>query len=203
MNLSRDIGDAWHSTYRRCLRDSRTYIVQRGSFVGQQRKQLDTLALCILLPETRPLGVTFGGAAISDDESIQRYFEDYLINPTVAPNEEYTYGSRIAPHLESVAAILRETLHTNQAFIPVAQPGDHLLADPPCLQTLTWKVTEEGLQLTSFWRSWDVYGALATNLGGLQLLNEMMAEWAGLRPGQLVAYSDGAHMYDYAWEVER
>ena len=95
--------------------------------------------------------------------------------------------------------MLCKTPHANQAFIPVAKPGDHLLTNPPCLQTLTWKWTGEGLQLTSFWRSWDVYGALATNLGGLQLLNEMMAEWAGLTPGRLVAYSDGAHVYDYAW----
>lgn len=197
--IYRDIGDAWHATYFRCVHFGRTYTIQRGSFAGQQRRQLDALAFVIEHPENRPLGVTFNGVAISDDKSVETYYTDYLINPTVAKNELYTYASRIAPHLESVAAMLRETPHTNQALIPVAQPGDHLLADPPCLQTLTWKVTEIGLQLASYWRSWDIYGAMATNLGGLELLNEMMAEWAGLTPGHLVAYSDGAHVYDYAW----
>jgi thymidylate synthase len=195
----RDIGDTWFAAYHACLEYGRTYTIDRGSFAGQQRKQLDMLTLRIEHPENRPLGVTLGSQPISDDESVHRYFEDYLVNSTIAPNEAYTYASRITPYLERVAAMLRETPGTNQATIEVARSEDILLLDPPCLRVLSWKITPRGLQLTSFWRSWDIYGALATNLGGLQLLNELVAEWAELTPGALVAYSDGAHVYDYAW----
>jgi len=67
---------------------------------------------------------------------------------------------------------------------------------------VSWKVVGDGtLQMSVFFRSWDLYTGFPTNMGGLQLLNEMMAEWAGLQSGHLVAYSDGAHIYDHAWGI--
>lgn len=179
----------------------RLYEITRGSYEGQRRRQLDTLAFVITHPETRPLGFEYKGLAISDDRSIEQYFADYLINPALADKEQYTYASRIAPHLETVAEMLKKTPDTNQATLEVGRPEDVELADPPCLRVLSWKVTEEGLQLSSFWRSWDLFVALPTNLGGLQLLNEMMAEWAGLEVGPLFCASDGGHVYDHNWEM--
>ncbi len=194
------IGEAWLCTVRHCLATGREYEIERGSYVGQSRKQLDSLAFEITQPETRPLAVEFGGVAISDGESIHRYFEDYLINSELKENEQYTYGSRIEPQLDAIAAMLAESPNTNQATIAIAQPSDIHLDDPPCLRSLSWKVTPNGLQLTSFWRSWDLHSALPLNLGGLQLLNEAMAEWAGVgQTGSLVCYSDGSHVYDHAW----
>jgi len=201
MDVYRTIGEAWLNVCQRCLAQGRTYVITRGSYEGQQRKQLDHLAFMITHPGTRPLGVEYKGTPISDDESIQRYFEDYLINPRLAENEQYTYASRVAPHLEAIAEMLYKTPGTNQATIEVGRPEDIDLSDPPCLRVLSWKVTPGGLQLTSFWRSWDLYAALPTNLGGLQLLNELVAEWAGLSPGPLVCYSDGGHIYDHCWNM--
>jgi thymidylate synthase len=201
MDTYRTIGEAWLNACKRCLQAGRTYTIMRGSYKGQQRKQLDQLAFIISHPGTRPLATEYRGMPISDDESINRYFEDYLIDPRVAENEQYTYASRIAPNLEAVAEMLRQSPATNQATVEVARPEDVGLADPPCLRILSWKATPAGLQLTSFWRSWDLYVALPTNLGGLQLLNETMAEWAGLTPGPLVCYSDGGHIYDHCWNM--
>lgn len=197
----RTIGEAWLNTCQQCMTGGREYTIQRGSYVGQRRKQLDWLAFAISSPGERPLGFEYQGTPISDGESIHRYFEDYLINPDVSDNEQYTYASRLHPQLYKIISILRKTPNTNQAVAEVAKPSDIHLADPPCLRVLSWKVTAAGLQLSSFWRSWDLYGALATNLGGLQLLNELMAEWCGIRPGSLVCYSDGAHVYEQSWSV--
>jgi len=201
MDTYRTIGEAWLNVCRQCLEHGRTYTITRGSYEGQQRKQLDQLAFIITHPGTRPLGIDYQGMPISDDESIHRYFEDYLIDTRLAENEQYTYASRIAPNLEAVAGMLRESPATNQATIEVGRPEDIELADPPCLRILSWKATDVGLQLTSFWRSWDLYAALPTNLGGLQLLNETMAEWSGLPLGPLVCYSDGGHVYDHCWNM--
>ena len=201
MDTYRTIGEAWLNVCRRCLKHGRTYVITRGSYVGQQRKQLDRLAFVVTHPGTRPLGVEFKGTPVSDDDSIHRYFEDYLIAPQLTEHEQYTYASRIAPHLEPIAGMLRESPATNQATIEVGRPEDVELTDPPCLRVLSWKATPAGLQLSSFWRSWDLYVALPTNLGGLQLLNEMMAEWSGLSPGPLVCYSDGGHVYDHCWKM--
>ncbi|MBN1888247.1 MAG: hypothetical protein JW850_09660 [Thermoflexales bacterium] len=201
MNVYRTIGEAWLNVCQRCLQQGRTYTIARGSYAGQQRKQLDQLAFMISHPGTRPLGVEYKGLPISDDESISRYFEDYLIDTRLAPNEQYTYASRFAPYLEAVGEMLRQSPGTNQATIEVGRPEDIRLSDPPCLRVLSWKATPAGLQLSSFWRSWDLYAALPTNLGGLQLLNETMAEWAGLDAGPLVCYSDGGHVYDHCWAM--
>jgi len=198
-NEPRTIGEAWLWANQECMTSGREYKIDRGSFVGQRRKQLNWLAFTIARPWERPLGIEFDGQAISDDESINRYFEDYLINPTKSNSEQYTYASRIGPQLANVSDMLRETPNTNQAVIEIARPNDTLLPDPPCLRVLSWKVIDGGLQLASFWRSWDLYAALPTNLGGLQLLNELMAEWANVKPGPLVCASDGAHIYDHSW----
>lgn len=195
------IGEAWLNVCTICLNEGREYIIMRGSYEGQRRKQLDQLAFIIKQPDTRPLGINYKGMAVSDDASIQRYFEDYLINPELATDEQYSYASRISPYLEIVANMLQETPDTNQTTIEVGQPEDIYLKDPPCLRVLSWKVTPAGLQLSSFWRSWDLYVALPTNLGGLQLLNELMAEWAEIPVGPLVCYSDGGHIYDHCWEM--
>lgn len=201
MMIYRTIGEAWLNLCQGCVRDGREFTITRGSYVGQHRKQFDTVAFTITHPETRPLGFEHDGLAISDDKSIEKYFADYLINPDLAPGEQYTYASRMAPHLEAIAEMLRVTPGTNQATLEVARPEDVLLADPPCLRMLSWKVTGLKLQLSSFWRSWDLFSGLPTNLGGLQLLNELMAEWAEVRPGPLFCTSDGAHVYDHNWKM--
>lgn len=197
----RTIGEAWLNTCQQAMRHGRRYTIQRGSYVGQQRAQLDQLAFIITNPGERPLAVEYHGQSISDDASIQRYFEDYIISPAISAQEQYSYGQRISAQFDQLAVILTESPNTNQATISVSQPKDIVLPDPPCLRELSWKLTDLGLQLSSFWRSWDAYGALALNLGALQLLNEAVAEWAGLTPGALVCYSDGAHVYEQSWGV--
>jgi len=195
------INEAAFLAYRLCIDKGRTYRIERGSFVGVHRKQLDTLAISITCPWTRPLATVINNTVLSNDDDIEQYFLDYLVSPERRKNEQYTYGERIAPHLERIAQMLQETPNTNQATIEVGHPEDISLDDPPCLRVLSWKTTTGFLQLSSFWRSWDITSGLPTNLGGLQLLNEMMGEWAGLKVGPLIAYSDGAHVYEYSWSL--
>lgn len=195
------IGDAWLYAIRHCMDTGRDYTVWRGSYEGQRRRQLDSLAFLITNPGTRPLAVEnpYTRQPVSNDEQITTYFCDYLINPEKRKNEQYTYAQRLAPNLEAVVKMLHDTPNTNQATINVGRYGDVELSDPPCLRVLSWKLTPNGLQLSSFWRSWDLFNGLPMNLGGLQLLNEAVAEWAGYKPGYLVCYSDGAHVYKDMW----
>lgn len=130
MDIYRTIGEAWLNVCQRCLRQGRTYTITRGSYTGQQRKQL--LAFMISHPGTRPLGLEYKGMPISDDESIGRYFEDYLIDTRLTANEQYTYANRFAPYLETVGEMLRQAPGTNQATIEVGRPEDLGLTDPPC-----------------------------------------------------------------------
>jgi len=199
------LDEAWRLSCAEVMQYGTEYDIEYGSYVGQKRKQLEHLTLVINAPWTRPLApiCAVGETPATDDNAITTYFADYLASPKLAENEQYTYGNRIHEHLEEIARRLRETPGTNQAVISISRPEDILLCDPPCLRELDWKVTGEGLWLSSYWRSWDIHGALPVNLGGLQLLNEMIAEWAGLECGPMVAYSAGAHIYDHAWGLVR
>lgn len=195
--------EAWKQACRAVMESGYDYKIDRGSYIGQMRRQLTNLALVIQHPEARPLAPLCkpGELPVTDSKTIEKYFANYLLNSELARNEQYTYGSRMSPHLEVVAEILSSNPGTNQAVLEIARPWDIRLQDPPCLRSLAWNVYNNILHLTTFWRSWDIYTALPTNLGGLQLLNEMMAEWSGLIPGPMVAYSSGAHIYEHAWRL--
>ena len=97
--------------------------------------------------------------------------------------------------------MLKKTPMTNQASISVAQPTDTKLEHPPCLRDLSWKIVDGKLNLTSYWRSWDLHSGLPTNLGGLELLNELVAYEVGVPVGKQICFSDGGHVYDYAWDL--
>jgi thymidylate synthase len=198
---ARDISDAWYKSVRYILENGYTYTIDRGSFEGHERKQLASFALEILHPESRPLSIEHNGLVISTSEAIIKYF-GYLTNPEMHENEAYTYGNRISKWLSTIAEMLIDTPGTNQATIEVGRPSDVTLNDPPCLRTISWKVIEnKKLQISVFFRSWDCVNGLPFNLGGLQLLNELVAGSAGLKPGPMVAYSDGIHVYDMSYGV--
>lgn len=199
------IPESWRAITRTVYANGRDYTIERGSYTGQKRRQIDALSLTILHPEFRPLSPipNPGEQSVTTDADIQRYFQDYIINPGIPAGEQYTYGQRIVPQLDQIIEILIKTPMTNQATITVSLPSDLNLDDPPCLRELDWKVVDQNgqLQLSSFWRSWDVFTGLPTNLGGLLLLNEFVAEAAGLMCGPMVAYSSGAHIYDHCWSM--
>jgi len=197
-----DIEIAWFHTCQACLTYGRVYQIQRGSYAGQRRWQLDSLSLRIAtarIPETLALR----GQVIATREQVEAYFMDYLLNPVKPPNCDYTYGERIAMNTDYIAERLRETPYSNQIFLPVAQPQDVHLADPPCLQSITLQVADGRVNLHSYWRSWDVCNALPVNLGGLALLGEWLAEHAALTMGALYAYSSGAHLYEHSVRLWR
>ncbi len=196
---ARNIGDAWFKSVGLCLDQGHTFTVQRGSYEGQRRLQLARFSMLITLPEERPMGLEWARKPLSTEDSIQKYYEDYIISEEVRPNEQYTYGRRIVPWLPTIVQMLQETPDTNQACLSVARPEDVLLKDPPCLRSLAWNVIEGKLQMTSYWRSWDLYTGFPTNLGGLQLLNEYVAGFAGIPAGPQWIVSNGLHLYEYCW----
>lgn len=194
-----DIGSAWYGVCNSIIQNGREYTIDRGSYVGVKRKQLDFLAFRIIHPENRPLGIVYNGMPVSDDASIEAYFKNYLLTGQLSRNEQYTYGERIAAYLPTIAKMLLETPNTNQATLEVGKPDDIELPDPPCLRLLSWKMAYGKINMSFFFRSWDAFVALPTNLGGLQLLNELLAGTIGAPSGELIAYSDGAHIYSHNW----
>jgi thymidylate synthase len=153
----------------------------------------------------------------------------YLMTPEKQPNEDYTYGERLAGwsyfsssngnrektrgaenpltqhmvnQIESVIDMYKTRgFGTNQAAMTVSIPSDILLGDPPCLRHIDTRISREKLHFFIYFRSWDLWNGFPANLGGLQLLKEYMASEIGVDDGEIIAASKGLHIYDYVWEL--
>jgi len=84
-----------------------------------------------------------------------------------------------------------------------------------CLRGLSLKIQPDDqgvhrLNLTAFFRSWDMFSGLAENLGGVSKFMEYFSNMVNIKkedhmpevkPGVLYANSDGLHIYEHSLEV--
>lgn len=193
------VSDLWFQALAGLEEHTYRQDISRGSFAGGFRLQYPFVCGTVLYPlDDYVPDVPAGVAPPTTKEYVQRYFEDYLLGARIpSENEQYTYASRIGSQLEKVITMLTETPLTNQASIIVGRPEDVDISDPACLRAIDFKIVRGTLELTSFWRSHDLWAGLPTNLGGLALLQATVAEAAGLPVGVMHYASSGAHVYDY------
>lgn len=91
----------------------------------------------------------------------------------------------------------------NQMILQVGQPTDMMLQDPPCLRHIDTRIQDGKLHFYPYFRSWDAYGGLPANLGGIQLLKEYCAAEIGVEDGEIIATSKGLHIYDYVFDMAK
>ena len=91
----------------------------------------------------------------------------------------------------------------NQMVLQVAHPSDLVLKDPPCLRSIDTRIQDDTLHFFVYFRSWDLWGGLPANLGGVQNLKEYMAEALGVKDGEMIVESKGLHIYGYAEDLAR
>lgn len=222
---AKTISDAWFQLIYNLFDNAYAQKIQKGSFENEQyRLQYPGIAVYIehpyydMVPTIPP---TSGIPAPTTMEYIEDYFANYLMNPELAENETYTYAGRIqhsmpkgGTQLERVIDILKETPLTNQAVIEIATPEDLDICygkdgklDPPCLRLLDFKVipidNELVLTVSAYFRSWDLWAGFPTNLGGIELLKQLVTSETYLKNGPMYAYSAGAHIYGYQEEIAR
>jgi thymidylate synthase len=199
-----NVGDAWFQCLEKALIEGRTYTIQQGSFEGKQRKEIPLVAIIIQNPGVRPLrpDVPAGVPAPTTDEVIHDYM-NYLMTGAKQENEEYTYGEDLAPQIEEVIKRYKQGVDTNQMCMNVGSRDSIFLKDPPCLRVVDTRVQEGKLNFVLYFRSWDLWGGLPTNLGGLQMLKEYMAEEIGVKDGSLIAFSKGLHLYEHCWDLAK
>ncbi len=199
----RTIEDVWRDAMWCCVRNGIDYTVKAGSYVGQIRRQLPYVSILIEEPQTRPLAVRTpegcGIPAPTDEDKINSYFLDYIIGSQKAANEDYTYGMYISGQIAKAIELLNSSGgNTNQATVTVGEPASICQGDPPCLRVISFKVVAGKLQMTVYFRSWDLFSGLPENLGGLQLLKEYVLAHLTfpVEDGPIVAFSDGLHVYE-------
>lgn len=202
MIFEKTIDSAWRSALTECASFGHDYVVEQGSYVGQIRRQLPMFVCRIETPWVRPLAPILppGIPPTTTDDEIGQYFARYLMSSDLAENEEYTYGQYITAQIDAaVDKFVKSGGWTNQACITVGDRDAIRLDDPPCLREISLKRIGNQLQITVFFRSWDLVAGFPQNIGGLQLLKEYVlgeVEQLGLDDGPIVAYSDGAHIYE-------
>ena len=200
------IGDAWREVMWLCVKKGWDFMVKGGSYVGMIRKQLSHVTIVIDEPGKRPLSPIMppGLPGPTNEQRIEEYFERYILSDRKADNEVYTYGTFIVQQLERIIELLNNAKgNTNQACIAIGDSETTFLGDPPCLRLCSFKVVDGKLEMSVFFRSWDLYAGLPENLGGLQLLKEYVLEHLDFpcEDGALIAYSDGLHIYDQYFDI--
>ena len=183
---ARDLPEAWFLCLRKVLTDGYEYKIDRGSYAGQQRKELDFVVVRVRNPGTRPLiaDVPQGIPPPTSMEYIESYLP-YLMTAHKAAGEQYTYGQYLEEQIPKIIKMYKEDGHnTNQAFMAVGDKDSVSLSEPP-------------------FRSWDLWAGFPSNLAAIQLLKEYMASEIGVADGDIIASSKGLHLYQYSWELAK
>lgn len=209
MNISvieaRDLPEAWFLCLRKTLTEGYEYKIDRGSYAGQHRKELDFVVVQVRNPGTRPLVPTVpqGVPPPTSMEYVESYLP-YLMTAHKGEGEQYTYGQYLEEQIPQVIRMYKEDgYNTNQAFMAVGSKESISLSDPPCLRAIDTRIREGRLHFIVYFRSWDLWAGFPSNLAAIQLLKEYMAGEIGVDDGELLAMSKGLHLYEYSWELAR
>ncbi len=209
MNISvieaRDLSEAWFICLRELLAKGREYKIERGSYVGERRKELEFIVLRIKKPGIRPLipDVPQGVPPPTTMDYIESYLP-YLMTAHKAEGEQYTYGQYLETQIAEVIRMYKEDGHnTNQAFMAVGDNQSIFLTDPPCLRAIDTRILNGKLNFVVYFRSWDLWAGFPSNLAAIQLLKEYMGEEIGVGDGEIIAVSKGMHVYEYCWDLAK
>jgi len=220
-----DLDDAWFQSLCQILEHGHVYTITKGSYEGQKRLEFDFVTVRIKKPAHQIIPIIPEGMNIPAP-TIQGYLS-YLLTGTKTDTEDYTYGERLVDpkvklkenvsgkemvremplyvnQVEEVIKLYKEKGEgTNQATMEIGMPSDIKLADPPCLRIIDTRIRYGRLHFILYFRSWDLWGGFPSNLGGLQLVKEYMAQEIGVGDGEIIAVSKGLHLYDYAWDLAK
>jgi len=204
---ARDLPDAWFQCVYEMIERGHRYVVDRGSFAGQERLEFDYATIHVRYPGVRPLTPDIPPGLGIPNPVAPGYIEGYLpylMTSEKQPNEDYTYGWYLERQIGEVVRMYREGGYgTNQAYMTVGDPQSIGLKDPPCLRGIDTRIRYGKLHFMVYFRSWDLWNGFPANLGAIQLLKEYMADEIGVEDGEIVAASKGLHLYDYVWELAR
>ncbi|MBU0929957.1 MAG: hypothetical protein KJ623_02705 [Nanoarchaeota archaeon] len=233
------LDDLYFKAIDYALKYGRLYKIDSGSFAGEHRIEFDSASLIVTSPTARPLAPIprEGIPVITNDEKIEEYFCDYLMDGSLKPNEHYKYSSWIVGMPEGtkldhneiprgtrfnqlewcINYFINAGYGNNHCSITVGcaeglkrydwkSKSDAEKGSTECLRQVSLKIKDNKLNLTCFFRSWDLVAGMPGNLGGLTRLmeytvdsiNEKKKESAPLiKTGNLYAHSDGLHIYEH------
>lgn len=224
-----DLDDAWFRCLSEILEHGHVYTITQGSYEGQKRLEFDFVTIRIKNPSHQIIPIIPEGSSIPAPTSMEyiHSYLSYLLTSQKTETEDYTYGERLVDakvrvrkvvgnkeivkemplevnQVEEVIRIYKTHGHgTNQAVMEIGMPSDIKLHDPPCLRLIDTRIRYGKLHFFPYFRSWDLWGGFPSNLGGLELVKQYMAEEIGVENGEIIASSKGLHLYDYSWDLAK
>lgn len=95
----RDIDDTWYQLLQALYEKGRIYTKTSGSRTGMKVYAFDFVSGFVHYPHSRPLAPRMPEGSVlpppTNDEKIEKYFVDYLMNSELSKNEHYKYASWI------------------------------------------------------------------------------------------------------------
>lgn len=91
------LDDCYFQLLSELYHKGRKYLITEGSYKGAYRLAFDDVAGFIKYPHQRPLAPIMpeGIPAPTNDEDIEKYFIEYLMDGNIKDNEDYKYGTWI------------------------------------------------------------------------------------------------------------
>ena len=225
------IQDTWFRLLYAAVDAGRVFTIDRGSYAGQRRLELDFVVARIvqpwlqpfapIMPEGSNIPPPFDEAYLADyygkrlrdapvrgamwnatrDFTTRDLFLDGLRDPERVPG----VNMGVPPLLDQVALLIHtyktHGYRNNQMVLQVAEPTDMLLKDPPCLRHIDTRIQDGALHFFPYFRSWDLYGGFPANLAAIEILKQYCADEIGVGNGEIIASSKGLHLYDHVWEL--
>jgi len=203
--VARDLPEAWYLFVKGIMEHGYEYLITRGSFAQQKRKELDSITLEVLYPGSKPMipVVPEGVPPPCSMEYVISYLP-YLMTNDKSQGELYTYGEDIDKQLPELIKILKEGGEgTNQACMSIGNGWSIFLEHSQCLRVIDARIRYGKLQFHVYFRSWDLWAGFPANLAAIQILKEYCASEVGVEDGELFAYSKGLHLYDHHWDLAK
>ncbi len=94
--IGRDLDDTWFQLLKELRAQGREYKITNGSLEWESRLTFDMCSGFIAFPHVRPLApITEPLNPPTSDIVIEKYFQEYIMNPNLLPGEEYRYSQWI------------------------------------------------------------------------------------------------------------
>jgi thymidylate synthase len=136
----------------------------------------------------------------TDDENYRKATYTGEETPTARWASERTFLNQ----MEWVIDTYKKYGHrNNQMVLQIAKPTDLILKDPACLRSIDTRIQDGYLHFFIYFRSWDIFNGMPANLAGIEALHQYMASEIGVKQGEFIVESKGAHIYGYAEDLAK
>jgi thymidylate synthase len=202
---ARTISDAWHGGLNLIWRQGAEITDERGTRI----RELLSLQIVVENPYLEMIPAEYSW----NEERLEEYAQQLLSGKN--PGFEYTYGERLRAwslpgipaldQIEQVILRLKASANTRRATaVTWIAPVDTAKDEVPCMIVDDFKLRDERLHLSVFFRSHDFAGAYPANLYGLARLLQYVCREVDVQPGSISTTSASAHIYEHDWDwVER